>query len=92
MPRYLRETWILPPLDDWLSKVFLPHRLDDTIDLMAGAAPASDEKSTAEAARTVIADCDAKLATAQRSKPEPEPTMPSSPNGSPRRRPAKPVP
>ncbi|MFD9224356.1 recombinase family protein [Streptomyces sp. NPDC060064] len=61
---YLRETWILPPLDDWLSKVFLPHRLDDTIDLMAGAAPlASDEKSTAEAARTVIADCDAKLAT-----------------------------
>ncbi|MGP4044489.1 hypothetical protein [Streptomyces sp. 2A115] len=60
----LRETWILPPLDDRLSKVFLPHRLDDTIDLMAGAAPpASDEKGTAEAARTVIADCDAKLAT-----------------------------
>ncbi|WP_406372703.1 hypothetical protein OH781_32045 [Streptomyces sp. NBC_01550] len=44
--------------------MFLQHRLDDTIDLMAGAAPpASDEKGTAEAVRTAIADCNAKLAT-----------------------------
>ncbi|WP_198351808.1 hypothetical protein [Streptomyces typhae] len=43
--------------------MFLPHRLDDTVDLMAGAAPlANDEKGATEAARTVIADCDAKLA------------------------------
>ncbi|MGW3626181.1 recombinase family protein [Streptomyces sp. NPDC000880] len=61
---YLRETWILPPLDDWLGKVFLSHRLDDTIDLMAGDAPPSgDENRAAAAARTVIADCDAKLTT-----------------------------
>ena len=61
---YLRETWILPPLDDWLSKVFLPHRLNNTIDLMTGAAPpVGDEKRAPEAARAVIADCDAKLTT-----------------------------
>jgi hypothetical protein len=60
----LRETWILPPLDDWLGKVFLPHRLDDTIDLMAGdAPPVGDENRAAAAAQTVIADCDAKLTT-----------------------------
>lgn len=35
---YLPESWVVPPLDDWLAKVFLPHRLDDTIDLMATAA------------------------------------------------------
>ncbi|MEV6126238.1 hypothetical protein AB0M05_05330 [Streptomyces violaceusniger] len=40
----------------------LPHRLDDTIDLMAAAA-APDQEPAAAAARAVIADCDAKLAT-----------------------------
>lgn len=60
---YLRESWVIPPLDDWLAKVFLPHRLDDTIDLMAVAAAPEKETAAATAARRVIADCDAKLAT-----------------------------
>ncbi|AQW49292.1 hypothetical protein ACIQPP_16770 [Streptomyces violaceusniger] len=44
--------------------MFLPHRLDDTIDLMATTAAAPEPESAAvAAAREVIADCDAKLAT-----------------------------
>ncbi|MEU4898004.1 recombinase family protein [Streptomyces sp. NPDC044780] len=61
---YLRESWITVPLDSWLATVFLPHRLDDTIDLMATTAAAPEPESAAvAAAREVIADCDAKLAT-----------------------------
>ncbi|MFF4602551.1 recombinase family protein [Streptomyces sp. NPDC001339] len=60
---YLRESWVLPPLDDWLGKVFLPHRLDDTIDLMAAGAAPTQDTAAAQAARARIADCDAKLAT-----------------------------
>ncbi|GGX22709.1 recombinase family protein [Streptomyces noursei] len=64
---YLREKWITPALDDWLTRVFQPHRLDDTIDLMATAAATESHTATqttaAEAARAVIADCDTKLAT-----------------------------
>ena len=59
---YLRESWITTPLDNWLATVFLPHRLDDTIDLMAAAA-APDQEPAAAAARAVIADCNAKLVT-----------------------------
>ncbi|MFI1203418.1 recombinase family protein [Streptomyces sp. NPDC020883] len=64
---YLREKWITPALDDWLTTAFQPHRLDDTIDLMAAAAPTESrptapQAASAEAARAVIADCDAKLA------------------------------
>ncbi len=50
------------PLDNWLATVFLPHRLDDTIDLMAAAAAPDQEPAAAAVARAVIADCDAKLA------------------------------
>ncbi len=54
-----------PPLDDWLTTVFQPHRLDGTIDLMAAAAQPESHPDTAgaEAARALIADCDAKLTT-----------------------------
>ncbi len=62
---YLRETWVLAPLDDWLATVFLPHRINDTIELMAAAAaPGHDsDRATIERARAAIAECDAKLAT-----------------------------
>lgn len=60
---YLRESWVIPPLDNWLAKVFLPHRLDDTIDLMATAAAPAQESAAVAAARKVIVDCDTKLAT-----------------------------
>jgi hypothetical protein len=58
-----REALVLLYLDNWISKVFLPQRLNDTIDLMAGAPPVQDGQSAAaEAARKAIADCEAKLA------------------------------
>ncbi len=61
---HLRESWLVPPLDDWLRKVFAPHRLHGTIDLMTTAADApSREDAALVAARATITDCDAKLAT-----------------------------
>ncbi|QHC24605.1 hypothetical protein [Streptomyces sp. GS7] len=64
---YLREKWITSTLDDWLTTVFQPHRLDDTLDHMAAAATPEScptaQTTSAEAARALIADCDTKLAT-----------------------------
>ncbi|MFC7306775.1 recombinase family protein [Streptomyces monticola] len=61
---FLRESWITPPLDDWLARAFMPHRIDNTIDLMAAAQPDIETQDATEtAARAMIADCDAKLAT-----------------------------
>ncbi|MDJ1134524.1 recombinase family protein [Streptomyces iconiensis] len=61
---YLREAWVIGPLDDWLTKVFLPHRVEETIDLMASATAAPDEPSIdpGTAARAFIVECDSKLA------------------------------
>ncbi|GAA1250513.1 recombinase family protein [Kitasatospora nipponensis] len=63
---YLREKDILGPLDHWLARMFAPHRLDDTIELLAATpdiAPASGHSLRAEEARNTITDCDTKLAT-----------------------------
>ncbi|UNO42979.1 recombinase family protein [Streptomyces sp. MST-110588] len=61
---YLRESWITPPLDDWLGTVFAPHRLDDTIDSMAATEDVPEiNQAAATAARATIAECDAKLTT-----------------------------
>ena len=64
---YLRETDVLPPLDHWLTSVFAPHRLEDTVRaLVAAQAPAEPMvASLAEDAQAMIADCDAKLARYQ---------------------------
>ncbi|NLU66088.1 recombinase family protein [Streptomyces sp. HNM0574] len=88
---YVREVWLLKPLDDWLAKVFLPHRIDETIDQMASAAAEEPDHSPTEAsetaARALIAECDASWPpTEPRSKQEPIPHW--SPSGSPRPRPA----
>ncbi|MEW2219535.1 recombinase family protein [Streptomyces sp. NPDC006990] len=59
---YVREAWIVRPLDNWLGKMFLPHRIDNTIDLMTAAAETGHPHSAATTqARAEIADCDAKL-------------------------------
>ena len=42
---YLREALILPHLDKRTSKVLLPQRLNDTIDLMASTSPAAAGQS-----------------------------------------------
>lgn len=62
---YLRESGLVKLLDNWLAKVFLPHRIEETIDHMAAAAPPADHAAAAAVseAQAVIADCDAKLAT-----------------------------
>ncbi|MEU3959400.1 hypothetical protein AB0F42_06215 [Streptomyces buecherae] len=61
---YLRESWVIPPLDAWVSEVFRPHRLDDTIDQMSlTTATGTEDAAAAATARRVIAECTAKLAT-----------------------------
>ncbi|GAB2722964.1 hypothetical protein [Kitasatospora kifunensis] len=63
---YLREKDILGPLDHWLAKIFAPHRIDDTIDLLAttgGLNPTAGHTPNAEQAKKTIKQCDAKLTT-----------------------------
>ncbi|OPF81387.1 hypothetical protein VT50_0209960 [Streptomyces antioxidans] len=54
---------VVTPVDGWLAKAFLPHRPDDTIDLMAATAAPDQEPAAVVAAHKVIAGCDTKLAT-----------------------------
>jgi len=59
---YLREAQIVQPLDDWISGVFEPGRLEETCRTLAEAqerAPEADGR--AEAARRTLADCDTRL-------------------------------
>ncbi|MGW2252551.1 zinc ribbon domain-containing protein [Kitasatospora sp. NPDC001660] len=62
---YLRESWIIAPLDRWIGTVFAPHRLSATIEAMANAVSgdSSRDLALAERAREEITDCAAKLAT-----------------------------
>ncbi|MEH1017922.1 recombinase family protein, partial [Micromonospora sp. CPCC 206060] len=57
---YLREDTLIAPLDNWLATAFTPDRLDATITAMAKTDPDPNPTATA-AARTTIAECDAKL-------------------------------
>ncbi|MEU4968231.1 recombinase family protein [Streptomyces smyrnaeus] len=60
---YLREVWLIRPLDDWLAKVFSPHRLDETVDLLVAAVQeAPGPTRTTNNAQQKIADCETKLA------------------------------
>lgn len=61
---YLSEKVILPILDDWLLKLFAPHRIDDTIRAMVDAQPttAAPAPPVPDATTTeLLAGCDAKL-------------------------------
>ena len=65
---YLREADVLPAIDRWLTVIFAPHRLTQTIRELeaAQATPASPGPAApAEDTRAVIADCDARLARYQ---------------------------
>ncbi|NRQ30616.1 recombinase family protein [Nonomuraea sp. NN258] len=59
---YLREDAILPRVDRWLSKVFAPHRLTQTIDDMFADQPDRNHDAMTEATRKRIADVETKLA------------------------------
>jgi DNA invertase Pin-like site-specific DNA recombinase len=59
---YVREAQIVPPLDDWISGIFEPDRLEETCHALAEAQePAPEEDGRAETARRALADCDARL-------------------------------
>lgn len=60
---YLREEQIVPPLDEWISRLFEPERLDETCRALAEARePPLVEDGRDESARRTLADCDARLA------------------------------
>jgi site-specific DNA recombinase len=60
---YVRETQIVPPLDDWISGIFEPDRLEETCRALAEAQKAvPEEDGRAEAARRTLVDCEARLA------------------------------
>ncbi len=70
---YLREADVLPAIDRWLTVIFAPHRLTQTIREMqaAQAPPAAPEPAAPEPAapardtEATLADCDARLARYQ---------------------------
>ena len=65
---YLREADVLPAIDRWLTVIFAPRRLAQTIAEMqaAQAPPATPEPAaTARDTRATLADCDARLARYQ---------------------------
>ena len=60
---YVRETQIVPSLDDWIAGVFEPESLNETCRALAEAQePVPADDGPAEAARRTLADCDARLA------------------------------
>jgi site-specific DNA recombinase len=59
---YVRESAIVPKLDEWLAQLFDPEHLDSTIAAMVDAGgPDEASAARAEAARRKIADCDRRL-------------------------------
>jgi site-specific DNA recombinase len=56
---YVREDQLLPELDSWLSELFSPGALPQTVLDLEAAQP--DEPRPDEAAQSEIAECDAKL-------------------------------
>ncbi len=59
---YVREMHIVSPLDDWISGVFDPGRLEETCRTLAEAQePAPEDDGHANAARQTLLDCDARL-------------------------------
>lgn len=60
---YVRESSIVPGLDDWLVKAFSPKNLDQTCAMVAAVAEVDEAGlARAEAARKKLADCEERLA------------------------------
>jgi len=65
---YLREADVVPAIDRWLSAIFAPRRLDQTIRDLAqaqGTPPAPEPAGTTGDTQAIIADCDARMARYQ---------------------------
>jgi site-specific DNA recombinase len=59
---YIRESSIVPKLDEWLGDLFNPARLDEAYDALVAAGGFNDvDHSRIEAAKRKIADCDERL-------------------------------
>ncbi len=59
---YVRESAIVPKLDDWIANLFAPENLDNTCQTLAEAGGASAaDKTRIEAADRKLADCDMRL-------------------------------
>ncbi|GHE40257.1 hypothetical protein GCM10017673_48300 [Streptosporangium violaceochromogenes] len=59
---YVREELIVEPLDGWLTKIFDPGRLPDTIRAMSDAQLADDHRlAELEIVREAVAECERKL-------------------------------
>lgn len=64
---YVRESAIVPKLDEWIATLFAPANLDETCRALAEAGGASDaDHARIEAARRKLADCDRRLAGYQK--------------------------
>ena len=60
---YVRESAIVPKLDQWIATLFDPPNLDATCDALAMAGGANDvDHARIEAATRKVADCDQRLA------------------------------
>ena len=60
---YLRESAIVPKLDEWIGALFDPANLDETCAALAAAGGSTDVDFTRiEAAQRKLADCDTRLA------------------------------
>ncbi len=60
---FLAEAAVLPALDSWLSQLFLPERVEDTVTAMWAAQPDSSASPASASHAAIIEECDAKLAT-----------------------------
>lgn len=58
---YVREDALVEPLDDWLTGVFAPGRVDDALSQLAAAQQPAAQRVDGSA-KAVVADCDRKLA------------------------------
>ncbi len=60
---YVREDMIVPKLDRWLGRLFAPHRVDETLDLLVEAQKIEPSEHEGLAlSRRQLAECDRKLA------------------------------
>ena len=56
---YVRESAIVPKLDEWIATLFAPENLDETCQALAEAGGAADaDHARIEAVRRKLADCD----------------------------------
>ena len=59
---YLREDVIVPRLDEWVARYFMPHRRAETVAAIVAAQQLDGEDASSLTARQAIEECDRKLA------------------------------